>query len=754
MKFKFWYLVLTIFTGSVLYAQKTGEVRGFVNNEKDGQPVPFATVFLKNTTYGANTDINGFFSLSRIPIGDYDLMVTSIGFDTLEMKIKVSSEAKTNLKLTIKEQAIQLKTVEISAEQAEKKEKTLVSTITVTPQEIKRMPSIGGEPDMLQYIQTIPGVVFTGDQGGQIYIRGGTPIQNKVIMDGAVIYNPFHSIGLFSVFDTDIIRSVNVYTGGFGAEYGGRISSIMDITTKDGNKKEYKGKISVNPFTSKVLLEGPIGGKEKDASFYITSRGSYLERSSKIFYPYIRPGEGLPYNFLDIHSKISFSGKTGSKFNVFGFHNADRVNLQFPSKLQWRQYGGGTNFLLLPTTASTIISGNFAYSNYISEIQEAKGSFARSSQIGGFNGALNFSYFIGKNEVKLGFEVYGFTTNYNFINALGTKINQEEFTTEAATFVKYKITKLRYIIEPSLRFHYYASKNYPSLEPRINAKYIVTEFLRVKLAGGRYSQNFVSANSDRDVVNLFQGYLSSPEGDIANQIYRHPMQIAYHAVGGFEIDITKRITLNIEGYYKNFSQVTNINRDRLFPEEPQFIAETGRAFGGDISTKWETKHYAFSLAYTIGKVDRTFSYKGVTTTYYPVFDRRHNLNTVASYFWGTEPNKWEVSIRWNLGSGFPFTQTQGFFEKIIFENITSDYLAQNGNLGILYAPINEGRLPYYHRMDASIKYTRKIGKTELEGVASVVNVYNRENIFYFDRIRYIRVNQLPFLPAVAINFNF
>src|SRR5690606_13999774 len=133
-----------------------------------------------------------------------------------------------------------------------------MSVVKISPKEIKQLPTIGGEADLAQYLQVLPGVVFTGDQGGQLYIRGGSPVQNKVLMDGMIVYNPFHSIGLFSVFETDIIRNADVYTGGFTAEYGGRISSIMDTTTRDGNSKYFGGKVGFSPSGAKLLLEGPL----------------------------------------------------------------------------------------------------------------------------------------------------------------------------------------------------------------------------------------------------------------------------------------------------------------------------------------------------------------------------------------------------------------------------------------------------------------------------------------------------------------
>ena len=175
-------------------------------------------------------------------------------------------------------------------------------------------------------MQVIPGGVFTGDQGGQLYIRGGSPIQNKVLLDGMIFYSPFHSIGLFSLFDTDIIRNADVYTGGFSAKYGGRISSIMDIKTIDGNKKEIGGKLSANTFGSKLFVEGPLSNTRK-SSFIFSGKTSYLDKSSELFYKYpilYFDEKGLPYSYTDLYGKMSMYGNNGSKFNVFGFNFVDK----------------------------------------------------------------------------------------------------------------------------------------------------------------------------------------------------------------------------------------------------------------------------------------------------------------------------------------------------------------------------------------------------------------------------------------------
>ncbi|HSI89902.1 MAG TPA: TonB-dependent receptor, partial [Adhaeribacter sp.] len=293
--------LLCLFAVPKAWAQ-TAEVRGFLYNEKNGEPLIYSNILIfkdSKLVQGAQTDVNGYFSVTRIQPGTYELTVRALSFDTLTIPLTLKANEIKTQKLYLKPSDINLKEVEVTTSKTEKTTTVNVAVEKISPREITKLPSIGGEPDIAQYLQTIPGVVSTGDQGGQLYIRGGTPIQTLFLLDGMVIYNPFHSIGLFSVFDTDIIRNVEVYTGGFNAEYGGRTSAVMDVTTRDGNRKKLGGIVSVNPFTSKLLLEGPLSkpkdGGTSNSSFLLTGRTSYLEQSSKVFYKYANE-EGLPYN--------------------------------------------------------------------------------------------------------------------------------------------------------------------------------------------------------------------------------------------------------------------------------------------------------------------------------------------------------------------------------------------------------------------------------------------------------------------------
>ncbi len=764
-------LLLTLLTAGA-WAQ-TGVVRGFVYDKKTGEPVIYTNVYLDGTSFGIATDVNGYFSITKVTPGKYKLTVYSLGHDKFQEDIEVFADKILNKKVFLIHSSVDIGTVEISAEKQEAKTDVKMSVAKITPKEIKSLPSVGGEPDIAQYLQVLPGVIFTGDQGGQLYVRGGSPIQNKVLLDGMVIYNPFHSIGLYSVFDTDVIKNADVYTGGFGAKYGGRISAVMDITTRDGNKNDLSGKLNVSPFGVKALLEGPLKKMNDNGgsiSFILSGRSSYLKQTSKIFYNYVnKGGEGLPFNFGDLYGKISMNSGSGSKINFFGFNFTDKVRYLGISDLGWKNYGAGSNFVLAPAGNPVLIEGNFSYSKYGIGLEEP-GLQNRKSEISGFNFGLDITNYQGSNEMKFGIQVLGFSTDYSFLNAAGAEVSQVENTTELAAYGSYKLTAGLLVIEPSLRIHYYASLDEMPFEPRIGFKYNISEFVRFKAAGGYYSQNLISANSDRDVVNLFYGFLSGPEnlqkkytnydGEVVDRT--SALQKARHAVVGFEFDVTKRLNVNIEGYYKFFTQLTNTNRNKVYPDdaehalEPEilrkdFIIETGTARGVDFVAKYSGNHLNVYAVYSLSKVDR---FDGVQK-YLPVFDRRHNVNTVITYNFGKN-RSWECSGRWNFGSGFPFTQTKGFYEKLDFSGgANTNVGTTNGDLGILYAEFNKGRLPTYHRLDVSVKKTIKIKeRSSLEVGGGISNVYNRENIFYFDRVRGTRVNQLPILPSINISFLF
>ncbi len=772
-------LILLAFIATIssqLANGQTGTLRGFVYEEESGEPIIFTNVVIQGTTLGISTDVNGYFSIGDIPAGEQVVEVSYLGFEKAEKTVSIIENRIITTKIFLKKSSIEINTIEISAEKQDARTNVNMSVTKVTPREIKQLPSIGGTPDLAQYLQVVPGIIFTGDQGGQLYIRGGSPVQNKVLLDGMTIYNPFHSIGLFSVFETELIRNADVYTAGFGAEYGGRVSSIMDVTMRDGNKRRLSGKIGASTFAANAYIEGPLQKQTNEgkssSSFVFSAKHSYLDQTSQNLYDYVSD-DGLPFSFTDLYGKVSFNANTGSKFSLFGFSFNDATTFRRTSELDWTAFGGGLNFVLVPQGSAVLVEGHFNISDYeINLIEKAtidEFPEPRTSGINNFNLGLDFKYFNGDNEFKYGIDVTGFGTDFTYFNTTGQRLSQNSNSTELAGFAAYKFNLNNLVLDLGMRAQYYSTLRVLRPEPRVGAKYNITPKFRIKTAAGLYSQNLVSANSDRDVVNLFYGFLVAPEdiqdefttedGDVRE--VTNPLQTSYHVLAGFEYDLTENLSANVEGYLKNFTQVTNINRNKVFASNDiaapdilknDFIIESGTARGIDFTLKYEANKIYVWAVYSLSDVDR---WDGVRT-YDPVFDRRHNVNLLVSYRWG-KVKDWEASARWNYGSGFPFTQNQGFYlSETLAGDVNTDITETNSDdVTIQYAGLNQGRLPDYHRMDFTLKKTFFFSEySSLEASFSLTNIYDRNNIFYVDRFSGEEVYQLPLLPSVGLLFSF
>jgi len=697
-------LFLFLFVGNSIAQDYT--LRGFIYNKSDGEPMPYEKIRLlksdSTTATGAITDVNGFFQMAKLGKGEYIIKVESMGFKIIYKNVSINDvKGIQSFNFTLeKSQEIQnLGEVEVSADSKRKNSQVLVSQIRLDKKGLERIPSMGAENDIVGAFSVTPGVITTGDQGGQLYVRGGTPIQNKILLDGMTIYTPFHSIGFFSIFETELVQSTSIYTGGFEAKYGGRISSIMDITYRGGNRKKFSGKVSASPFMGKVVLEGPFkireDGKPSTASYVLSAKRSLIDQTAKTLYRNVNDGGGMPFTFTDIYGKITFKSEGGSKFNAFGFHNRDRVNYSI-ADITWLQSGGGMNFVLVPSSSPIFVKGHLNGSSYSTEFREplsATDTLSRASSIGGFDLGFDFTYFMkNQAEFNYGISLNGFRTIYSTTNSAKQKIEDENFSTEIGVYLGYRFVSTRWVIQPSFRAQVYASLSTISPEPRLGVKFNATETLRFKASGGRFSQNFTSASSDKDVVNLFNGLLSAPtnvQNTFVTQFQneknpKNGLQYAWHAIGGFEWDMTKKLSLNVEGYYKYFSQLSNLNNNKLYPDEAafnqyddvfkkDFIIENGESFGADLLIKYSGKQLFLWGVYSFGKSTR---WDG-DTTYAPVFDRRHNINLVATYMFnfkkGKKDKTWEISARWNLGSGLPFTPTAGFYENNSFPGgVTTD----------------------------------------------------------------------------------
>jgi len=755
---------------------QNGILRGNVVESGSGDPIAYATIQAVDADKGSISDEEGFFILGALPPGKQRIRFSFLGYQDTTLAVEVPSGKTIFQRVVLSRIPVELQAVEISGVRERARSEVGIGQIRLSRDRIKTLPAVGAETDLAQFLSTLPGVVLTGDQGGQLFIRGGSPVQNRVLLDGQLVFNPFHTIGLFSVFETEIIRSADVLSAGFNAEHGGRISAVMDIKTRDGNRDRWSGLVSVSPFQGKFLLEGPLlprkKGKSMGPSFLITGKKGWIDRTSPHLYRYavdsnryafaakdtslnVLRNLGLPYQYTDLYGKISLSGENGSRLNLFGFSFSDRFSLANVARQTWDNRGGGMYFLLSPLQSTLRIEGNLGFSTYRISLDE-KLAGPRSSGLDSYQARLDFLQSAGRNVLEYGVELLGVNTTFQFVNPFRLTISQRDFTTEIAGFVRTRWVVSQWIVEPGFRVHYYASQGQMSPEPRLGIKYLFHPRVRIKAGGGWYSQNLISLANNQDVTQLFTAFLVGPQSGLFEEGNPSPLasrlQRARHIVLGLEWEPLPLLSLSAEAYRKDFTRLIVLNRNKRMPRDPDFLAQGGEANGIDLSVHWKPRDLDFNLTYSLASVEDFQHGTSVPT----VFDRRHSLNGLISWQFGTK-KAWKLAAHGYLGSGFPFTQTQGFFE----DNRLPDRMETNiprGNfpLGTLLSEtVNGGRLSWYHRLDASLQYTRKMANDAfLEITGSVVNTYNRKNIFYVDRISRQSVFQLPIMPALNMTMGF
>ncbi len=756
-------LLISLLINSKVLGQ-VSTIRGNVYAKVTGESLFLCNVQVIGTTLGMATDENGYFHFSRLESGPYTLVLSLVGLTSDTVRLDLQPGEIRTLSVYLRPSVKTINEVVVSAAGNQKKSQVQVSLQQVTPRELKRIPQIGAEPDLSQYLQTLPGFVHSGEQGGQLYIRGGSEVQNSFLLDGIPVYNPFHSLSLFSVVDSDILQSVSVYSGGFPSDLGGRISSVMDTKTRDGSLTRISGKISLSTLGLNGEIEGPLSknGFFKNSTFLFSGKTSLIRSIAPVIYPYTG-STGLPYGFTDLFGKLTKSGSNGSKISFTGFRFSDQVSLDTALAYNWTNYGLGCNVVIVPNHSDGLIRSALNYSSYEINWQESDLP-ARSSQIESFRFLIESINFFGPSELKIGLETMGMSSFLDYENLYGYTLEEDMYTTDMAVYLKYQLMMRRIILEIGIRGSYYATAGIMIPEPRLGCKINVTDKFRLKGALGYYSQNLVSVKSDQDVVNYFTGFILEPQ-TIAQSfgIYQanNSIQTAWHLVAGIDTEPVESLQVNCEFYTKYFPQTITYNRNKRFSTNTlhssvpdiytaSFLAEKGWAYGTDMLIKYSSQKFYSQLGYSLAFVSK---FDGMQF-YYPHYDRRHNVNLLVSYYLGRANSPWELNARFSLGTGFPYTPVTSYYGKIDFGNYgADDVLNEYYTYGLLFGELNSARLPVYHRLDFTVKRTvpvKRHGFMELS--FSLYNTYNRHNLFYFDVSNYRIQYQLPVLPVLGFKY--
>ena len=720
-------------------------VRGFITDASDGQPLQGVNVAVIDQTgilRGDVTDDDGFFIVVRLAPGQYTLRASFIGYVTVTDTLVLEPDDTHRVRFSM-EPGIEMGEEILIEADREGGATAAAGLQTVRPRDIDMVPTTDVSGDLVSYLATMPGVVSIGDRGGQVFIRGGEPSHNLSLLDGMYLYQPFHILGFYSAFSSDILRNADIYAGAFSSKFSGRMSSVIDVHTRNGNSQEMRRTISLAPFVSMGLLEGPI--KKGTMSFLLSARASTIERVATRYI-----GQPLPYTFGDFFGKLHTIISDSHQFSVSAIRTYDRgtleQNVANPEQIRWNNTAYGLRYLIAPPTLPILGEVLFSVSELLMELGPV-GEPVRSTAIDGFNLAVNVTNFGRRTQVDWGFflraprldaELGGLYQNLAFtsdrILSTGAYFEPEVGLTEqidlrAGVVVQF-LGDQGVHAEPRLRMMYDRGSH---------------EF---SIAGGIYRQEAVGLNDRRDATNIFTAWAGSPTGNLPRAI---------HALVGYQFAPRPWLRVSAESFYKRLSSLF-VSEWTAFPRFTTNLQEaSGRVLGMDLRIEVQKPRlYAF-VNYGLSSVE----YRAMQETlpvwfgtdevrYRPPHDRRHQLNALASIALG----KFDVSFRWNVGSGLPYSQIRGFDGFVLMDGPT-DVRHEPGQARVIYDQPYRGVLPTYHRLDISVERQFQYRDDSFITLqAGLINAYDQANVFALDIFTARRNDQLPLVPTAGIKFEF
>ncbi|QXD16515.1 TonB-dependent receptor [Rhodocaloribacter litoris] len=727
---------------------QTATLRGFVTDASDGQPLPGVNVVLAGTgdaRYGTATDNDGFYVLSRLAPGTYTLRATFIGFDPYEETITLAAGEVQTRNFAMSETRTRLDEVVVESERETAGAANVTAGLqTIRPADIEVIPAPDVSADLVNYLTALPGIVSQGDQGGQLFIRGGEPTQNLVLLDGMLIYQPFHVLGFFSAFPSEIVGSADVYAGGYGGRYGGRLSSVIDVSARTGNKQRWATAVSAAPFVSSARLEGPLWPGR--VSLLASARQSVIEQGAERLVD--RP---LPFRFGDFFAKIHANLSEGAQLSVTGLHTDDEGRLGIDpvagvadeDQVGWTNDAVGARLIFLPANLPIFAEFVTSYSRLENDFgPEARP--VRTTSVGRFNFQANVTHYAGNLDVNWGLFLSTLSLSSRLDGQFQNLNLKDESVTEAGLYFEpeYRVgSGLR--VQPALRVHAFPSKSRTFLEPRLRVVWN-RGLHRFSGAVGLYHQEIAGLADRRDAGDVFTVWTASPLGLVPE---------AWHFIAGWNVRPAPWLGFSLEGFYKRLSNLV-VPEWTAFPRFTTNLQQAGgTALGGDVRLEVGTGPFYGMASYGYSKVTYETRIPALqlltgepSVSYDPPHDRRHQVNLTASLTLAG----FTLNTRWQFGSGLPFNRSIGFDRFVLLDSLVN-VTEVPGTERVLYQRPYTGRLPAYHRLDVSLDRAFRLQPHVFLTVqAGVINLYDRRNLFYFDLFTLRRVDQLPLLPTFGL----
>lgn len=772
---------------------------GYLTSVIDGEALIGAKAYIPSIGIGALTNNYGFYSLN-VPKGKYLIEFRATGLDKTVMEVELFENRQ--LDVEIGDKTLNIEEVIVNAKKGENIESTKMGQIQLEVEKIKTLPAFFGEVDVIKTIQLLPGVNSATEGGQGFYVRGGGPDQNLVLLDEAVVYNAAHLFGFFSVFNVDAIKSVNLTKGGMPANFGGRMSSVLEVTMNEGNNKRFGVKGGLGLISSRITVEGPI--KKGKGSFIASARRTYIDVIMKAAIPDDSPFAGSSYFFYDFNFKANYRLSPKDKLFVAGYYGKDKFIFgnkedDFTVRMPWGNGIGSIRWnRIISSKLFMNVTGTFTDYLFAFGSDQDEFSFELKSGIRDYSGKVDFSYFPNTlHKIKWGAEYINHTfvpssvtaqqNDVVFDTGLAQKLRSHEWAVYALDefdlnekiklnvglrYSMYQFTGpfTRYIktdlSNPDSTIVYKKGdiiQSYDGFEPRIGGRLMLNNTSSIK-AAYTYHYQYVHLTS-LSAVSLPTD-IWFPTTDIAK-----PQQGYQATLGYFKNFKNDKWETSVEAYYKGLKNLIEYKdgaqpSDNVSDNTDNLLTfGTGRSYGIEFFIKRNIGKLTGWIGYTLAKTERKFAEINDGNYFPSKYDRRHDVSVVGSY---------KLNDRWTFGAAFIYATGSTL-------TLPESYYIQNQDLLFKYGDRNSTRMAPYHRLDLSATLFDKPMKTitnengdEVEVKKrfrsnwsfSIYNVYNRANPFFlyvdndgsvFEGDFQVKVKQVtlfPIIPSVTWNFEF
>lgn len=795
-------LLLSLFFLPVcVFAQEKVSVSGTITNSENGESVFGARIYFPELSTGAVTNTYGFYSVT-IPKGNYTFEITALGMQKENRVIDFHKD--TTLNIEMKLPAKEMEELVIQANRSENVKSANMGQMELQIEEIKKLPAFMGEVDLVKTLQLLPGVSSATEGGQGFYVRGGGPDQNLVLLDDATVYNASHLFGFFSVFNADAVKNVNLIKGGMPANYGGRLSSVLEVNMVEGNKKRFGVKGGLGVISSRLAVEGPIV-KDK-GSFMISGRRTYVDLLMKAFVPKTSPFHGSGYYFYDLNVKANYKLSEKDHIYISGYFGKDEFKYDnkkdgFMVSMPWQNGVASLKWThLFNRKLFMNVAANYSHYKFSFGSSQDDLSLKMTSGINDIGGKVDFSYFPDNNrhKIKFGAQYTHHTFTPTSVSAeqdttiFNTGQSQSLYSHETGAYIldEWDITE-NFRVNAGLRYNTFTHTGkftryikgdisspdstieygrgdvvsfYHGLEPRISLRYILPDNSSIK-AGYAYNYQYIHLASI-SAVSLPTD-IWYPTTDVAK-----PQNGWQAAIGYFRNFANDMFESSVEFYYKGMNNLVEFKEGALPTDNVNDNTDNlltfgkGWSYGAELFFKKTRGKFTGWIGYTWAKTERKFEELNEGKVFPAKYDRRHDLSVVGSY---------EINKRWLIGAAFVYATGNTM-------TLPNAWYMHNQDLLFQYGERNSIRMAPYHRLDLSVTFYDKEFKQKTDPltneliqvkkrfrsnwVLSVYNVYSRANPFfmYVDndgsiaegnfKVKVKQVSLFPIIPSLTWNFEF